>query len=144
MLTAMNSARGWQPVFFVKKDLLIGLALAPNMCPDQSQAFEEVNNSQAFSVGRKHFFPIFFFSERAASRFSKACLLNEPFPGMFEQSFAQIFEEQNWLRRTNIQLYFEVLFKGPRRPYCNPISYGIFFIFLKKNVFSATDILFPV
>ena len=33
------------------KDL--GLALEPKMCPDQSQAFIEVNNSQAFTVGRK-------------------------------------------------------------------------------------------
>ena len=32
------------------KDL--ALALAPKMCPDQSQAFIEVNNSQAFTVGR--------------------------------------------------------------------------------------------
>ena len=42
---------------FVKN---LELALAPKMCPDQSQAFEEVNNSQAFTVGRKHQFPIFF------------------------------------------------------------------------------------
>ena len=35
--------------FFVK-DLM---AQAPKMCPDQSQAFKEVNNSQAFTVGRK-------------------------------------------------------------------------------------------
>ena len=33
------------------KDL--ALALAPKMCPDQSQAFKKVNNSQAFTVGRK-------------------------------------------------------------------------------------------
>ena len=31
--------------FFVEN---LGLALAPKMCPDQSQAFKEVNNSQAF------------------------------------------------------------------------------------------------
>ena len=31
-----------------------GLALAPKMYPDQSQAFKEVNDSQAFTVGRKH------------------------------------------------------------------------------------------
>ena len=37
----------------------LGLALAPKMCPDQSQAFKEVNNGQAFTAGRKkmtHFF----------------------------------------------------------------------------------------
>ena len=47
--------------FFVK-DLLIGLALAPKMCPDQSQAFKAVNSSQAFTVGR------------TSRRCSKACL----------------------------------------------------------------------
>ena len=36
---------------FSVKDL--GLALAPKMCPDQSQAFKEVNNSHAFIAGRK-------------------------------------------------------------------------------------------
>ena len=35
--------------FFFVTDL--GLALAPKMCPDQSQAFKEVNNSNAFTVG---------------------------------------------------------------------------------------------
>ena len=55
--------------FFVKD---LGLALAPKMCPDQSQAFKEVNNSQAFTVGGKKNEP--FFSGRAASRCSKACL----------------------------------------------------------------------
>ena len=35
--------------FFVKD---LGLALAPKMCPDQSQAFKEVNNSNAFTVGQ--------------------------------------------------------------------------------------------
>ena len=52
------------------KDL--GLALARKMCPNQSQAFKEVDSSQAFAVGRKYSF----FSERAASRCSKACLYN--------------------------------------------------------------------
>ena len=65
--------------FFVKG---LGLALATKMCPDQSQAFKEVNNGQAFTVGRKENDP--FFSGRAASRCSKA---------MFVQSFAQIFVE---------------------------------------------------
>ena len=44
--------------FFVKD---LGLALAPKMCPDQSQAFKEVNNSRAFTVGRKK--NIFFLDE---------------------------------------------------------------------------------
>ena len=63
--------------FFVKD---LGLALAPKMCPDQSQAFKEVNNSQAFTVGRKK---TFFLWRR---RF-------QVLQGMFVQSFAQIFEE---------------------------------------------------
>ena len=60
-------------------------ASAENMCPDQSQAFKEVNNSQAFTVGRKKLRVPIFFSGRGASRCSKARL--------FVQSFAQIFEE---------------------------------------------------
>ena len=36
---------------FFAKDL--GLALAPKTCPDQSQAFKDVKNSQAFTVGIK-------------------------------------------------------------------------------------------
>ena len=36
--------------FFVKD---LGLALAPKMCPDQSQAFKEVNNCQALTVGQE-------------------------------------------------------------------------------------------
>ena len=47
----MNSGRGWHSHFFVFKDL--GLSLAPKMCPDQSQAFKEVNNGQALTAGRK-------------------------------------------------------------------------------------------
>ena len=47
-------------IFFVKD---LGLALAPKMCPDQSQAFKEVNNSQAFTVGRKTNDPSFFLDE---------------------------------------------------------------------------------
>ena len=46
--------------FFVKG---LGLALATKMCPDQSQAFKEVNNSQAFIVGREKKRPIFFLDE---------------------------------------------------------------------------------
>ena len=66
--------------FFAKDQ---GLVLAPKMCLDQSQAFEEVNNSQEFTVGRKKIGSSFFFW---TSRF-------QVFQGMFVQSFAQIFEE---------------------------------------------------
>ena len=50
MLTAMNtrSRRGLHGGHFFVKDL--GLVLALKMRPDQSQAFKEVNNSQAFTV----------------------------------------------------------------------------------------------
>ena len=64
--------------FFVKG---LGLALAPKMCPDQSQAVKAVTNSQAFTVGRK-LRNLFFWT----SRF-------EVLQGMSVQSFAQIFEE---------------------------------------------------
>ena len=49
--------------FFVKD---LGLALAPKVCPGQSQALKKVNNSQAFTVGRKTSDPFF---------------LDEPLPG---------------------------------------------------------------
>ena len=60
------------------------------MCPDQSQAFKEVNNSQAFTVGRRKKWPIFF--------------LEEPLPGAPRHvctSFPQ--KSKNWLRRTSIK-----------------------------------------
>ena len=72
---------------FVVED--VGLALAPKMFPDQSQAFSEVNNNQAFTVGRKK---SSFFSGRAASRCSKACLYR------VSRKYSK-----NWLRRTNIK-----------------------------------------
>ena len=53
--------------YFLLKDL--GLALAPQMCPDQSQAFKEVNNSQS-----------------GVYRF-------QVLQGMFAQNLAQIFGE---------------------------------------------------
>ena len=62
--------------------------LAPNMCPDQSQAFKEFNNSQAFAVGRKTKRNIFF-SGRAASGCSKECL----------HTISRKYSK-NWLRRT--------------------------------------------
>ena len=76
------TGRGWHRQFF--NDL--GLALAPKMVPDQSQAFEEVNYSQAFTVGWKKG-PIFF-SERAASRCSKERL----------HKFSRKYSK-SWLRR---------------------------------------------
>ena len=79
VLTAMNRGRGWHSQFFLVKGP--GLALAPKMCPDQSQAFKEVTNSQAF-------------------------ILDGPLPGaprhvctkfvVFSRKYSQ-----NWLRRTN-------------------------------------------
>ena len=67
MLTAMYEQ--WKRVTFVARLFFkgLGLALASKMCPDQSQAFKEVNNSQAFTVGRKIFHPF--------------CFLNELLPG---------------------------------------------------------------
>ena len=62
------------PFFFVKD---LGQALAPKMCPDQSQAFKEVNTSQAFTVGKK----------------KKKIGSSRVLQGMFVQRFAQIFEE---------------------------------------------------
>ena len=85
------TGRGWHRQFF--NDL--GLALAPKMVHDQSQAFEKVNHSQAFTVGWKKG-PIFF-SGRAASWRSKARLYQV-------QRFAQIYEELTaQVRRTNIK-----------------------------------------
>ena len=69
MLAAIENGRGFLASFPVND---IGLVLAPETCPDQSQAFKEVNNSQAFTVGRKK--ATDFLSERAASRCAKACL----------------------------------------------------------------------
>ena len=89
MLTAMISGRGWHSQFFCLGPI-IGLALAPKMCPDQSQAFKEFNTSKAFAVGRKKL-PRFV-SGRAASRCSKACLYE------VSRNYSK-----NWLRRTNIK-----------------------------------------
>ena len=51
------------------KDL--GLALAPKMCPDQLQAFKEVNNSQGIYRRKKKNDPFFFWTS----------FLDEPLPG---------------------------------------------------------------
>ena len=56
----------------------LGFALGAKMRADQAQAFKEIKNSQAFTVGRKNKF--------CTSRF-------QVLQGMFVQSFAQIFEE---------------------------------------------------
>ena len=70
--------------FFVKD---LGLALAPKMCPDQSQAFKEVSKSQAFTVAEKKCRIIFsvdlyFLTSRL-----------QVVQGVFVESFAQIVEE---------------------------------------------------
>ena len=72
---------------FVK---VLGLALAPKMCPVQSQAFKDVNNSQAFTVESKKW--PFFVSGRAASRCPKACLYH------VSRKYSK-----SWLRKTNIK-----------------------------------------
>ena len=51
------------PVFFLLRTY-VGLALAAKKGPDQSQAFKEVNNSPAFTVGRKKNEPFFFWTSR--------------------------------------------------------------------------------
>ena len=61
---------------FFMKDL--GLALAPKMCPGQSQTFKEVNNSQTFTVKK---YPFFW-----TSRF-------QVLQGMFVQSLAQKLDD---------------------------------------------------
>ena len=71
--------------------------LAPKMCPDQSQAFKEVNNSQAFTVGSK---------KKRTSRF-------QVLQGMFVQRLAQMFEE---LSRTNIKLYLTPKIESTQKP----------------------------
>ena len=96
----MNSVRGRQSVFFVKD---LGLALALKMCPEQSQALNEVNNSQAFTVGRKKW-PIVF-SGRAGSRCSKACLYK------VSRKYSK-----NWLRRTNIKSIWTPRIKYTQKP----------------------------
>ena len=65
----------------------LGLAQAPKMCPDQSKAFKEVNNSQEGKTKKK-----LFFSGRAASRCSKAYLYK------VSRKYSK-----NWLRRTHIK-----------------------------------------
>ena len=81
MLTDMNSGRGWHSQFFVKD---LGLALARKMCPDQSQAFQEVDNVRIFSM--------LFSSGRDTFMCSKAC---------FVQNVSRQYSK-DWQRRTNI------------------------------------------
>ena len=78
----------------MSKDL--GLALAPKMCPDQSQAFKEVKEVivvKAFFVGRRKMNHLFFWT----SRF-------QVLQAMFVQIFAQIFEELTACMGKNITL----------------------------------------
>ena len=67
--------------------------LALNMCPDQSQAFKEVNTSQAFTVGKKKKgYPFF---------------LNDPRPGAPRHVCTKFSAKhsKNWLRSTSIKSY---------------------------------------
>ena len=110
MLTAMNREEGDIASFFVED---LGLALAPKMCLDQSQTFEEVKYWWEFTVGRKkNDRPITdlrtgqiligvccrnkkkypFFSWPAPSRCSKACVYQ-----------VSLKNSKSWMRRTNIK-----------------------------------------
>ena len=51
----------------------LGLALAPKMCPDQSQAFKLVNNSKASAVGRKTMTHFFFLNEPLQGASRRVC-----------------------------------------------------------------------
>ena len=67
-------------IFFVKD---LGLALAPKMCPNQSQTFKRSNiDRHLTAVGRKKMSHFFFLT----SRF-------QVLQGMFVESFAQKIEE---------------------------------------------------
>ena len=68
--TAMNSGRGWRSHFLVA---VLGLVLTAKVWPDQPQAFGRVDSSQVFPWFLLFFF-LFLLSERAGSRYSKACL----------------------------------------------------------------------
>ena len=74
---------------FLIKDPDVALGLAPKMCPTQSRAFYEVNNSQAFTVGRTQFTPLFW-----TSRF-------QVLQGMFKQSSRKYSTTS--LRRINVK-----------------------------------------
>ena len=65
ILTAVNSGRGRHGQFFCCPRA----GASGEMCPDQPRAFKKVSNSQLFPVRINPFF-----SERAGSRYSKACL----------------------------------------------------------------------
>ena len=77
---------GYIAGLFVKGDL--GLALAPQMCPDQSQAFKEVNNRHYLSYRKK--------KKKNLDERRAGAPRNVP-------GFAQI-SKNNCLRRTNIEL----------------------------------------
>ena len=49
------------------------MALAPKMSPNQSQAFKQVNSSQAFTVGRKKHEPFFLMDELLPRASRHAC-----------------------------------------------------------------------
>ena len=72
ILTAMNTDNTGSDDILVVRFFVqdFGMALSVKMCPNRPQAFKKVNNGQVFSLHRK----LFFFSERANFRYSKACL----------------------------------------------------------------------
>ena len=75
------------------------------MCPDQSQAFKEVNDSLAFTVGRK-IISLFFLDVPlpGARRCFSLFILDEPLPGA-SRCLCKVSRKfsKNWLRRTNIK-----------------------------------------
>ena len=83
-----------ESVYYKRWPKDLGLALPTKMRPDQSQAFKEVNNSQAFAVGGEKI--THFFSWRAASRCFKAYLYN----------FSSKYFFKNWLLSTNMKSNF--------------------------------------
>ena len=86
MLTSINSWKGWHSQFLVVAEL--GLALAPKMCLDQSQALEEINNSQVCTVGREQNDQYIFFW---TSRF-------QVFRGMFVQTSKLLIQRTDCVR----------------------------------------------
>ena len=74
------------------------------MCPEQSQAFKEVNNSQAFTVGLC-FYSFFFWTSRFHVH-----------QGVFAQSFAHVFEKLTAYNRTTIQSHLTPKIESPLKP----------------------------
>ena len=113
----MDFGRGRHSQFFFVKNL--GLALAPKMCPDQSQAFKEVNNSQTGRRQKK--WPILF-SGRPAPRCSKAYLYK------VSRKYSK-----NWLRRINIKSNLTPEFQYTLKPSNNDTKPGFLHFFARKS-----------